>query len=465
MYIYDNVTVLTQDQLNQLFDESNGYLSKVDEIFDVVQIAEMQKNEEQNGSDQGGGTGNGSGTGGAGGDNDEDDGGTNSSKKKPKRKSHKRTNSVITDKKCLILDVDNTLIYVRHFMDEMRVGDKVKLGERDAIVTKITYRLDLEFSENPGQMSAYDHILQSKDDSIPQRGEWFPDEMSKVAIIHQADPTGCVIQLVEDQNDSDNDNDNQQQNGHKKEKEKEENDGDNVDTSDDEDDNKGQEVEISFLQNSDELSQLEPMMNRDNYLSVTFMYGGYLVRIRPGLGQFLSLCNAKYDVILFTAADGSVYQGLLKQVHHILKTELEEQKTNNEIDFVVPSKLWQTVYFRSDCDEKYDEYGLPYRHKNLAKLGRELSTIVMVDDNPLSYRGFEPNSVRVAGFWGLSQPPDNELMQTLFPTLWTIADHKDVRYHLSGLGQPPPEVQASNPLDVVSKTDGSDDEEGTELLH
>jgi len=83
----------------------------------------------------------------------------------------------------------------------------------------------------------------------------------------------------------------------------------------------------------------------------------------------------------------------------------------------------------------------------------------MVDDNPLSYRGFEPNSVRVAGFWGLSQPPDNELMQTLFPTLWTIADHKDVRYHLSGLGQPPPEVQASSPLDVVSKTDGSDDEE------
>lgn len=398
----------------------------------------MQKNEQENGSDPGGGDEDDDGDGNKNGLNGGDP--TNSSKKKPKRKSHKRTNSVITDKKCLILDVDNTLIYVRHFMDEMRVGDRVKLGDKDAIVIKITYRLDLEFSENPGQMSAYDHVLQSKDDSIPQRGEWFPDEMSKVAIIHQADPTGCVIQLSQENNNDDG--------------------ADTSDDDNDNDENKGQEVEISFLQNSDELSQLEPMMNRDNYLYVTFMYGGYLVRIRPGLGQFLSLCNAKYDVILFTAADGSVYQGLLKQVHHILKTELEEQKTNNEIDFVVPSKLWQTVYFRSDCDEKYDEYGLPYRHKNLAKLGRELSTIVMVDDNPLSYRGFEPNSVRVAGFWGLSQPPDNELMQTLFPTLWTIADHKDVRYHLSGLGQPPPDVQASNVMDIKSKTDGSDDEEG-----
>jgi len=300
---------LTQDQLNQLFDDSNGYLSKVDEIFDVVQIAEMQKNDENNASDPGGG--------GTEDKDEEDDGGTN--KKKPKRKSHKRTNSVITDKKCLILDVDNTLIYVRHFMDEMRVGDIVKLGEREATVIKLTYRLDLEFSENPGQMSAYDHVLQSKDDSIPQRGEWFPDEMSKVAIIHQADPTGCVIKLIEDENENDSDNQ-QTSNGHNKDE------NENVDTSDDDDDGKGQEVEISFLQNSDELSQLEPMMNRDNYLSVTFMYGGYLVRMRPGLGQFLSLCNAKYDVILFTAADGSVYQGLLKQVHHILKAELEEQK-------------------------------------------------------------------------------------------------------------------------------------------
>jgi len=89
----------------------------------------------------------------------------------------------------------------------------------------------------------------------------------------------------------------------------------------------------------------------------------------------------------------------------------------------------------------------------VAKLGRDLSTIVMVDDNPLSYRGFEPNSVRVAGFWGLSEPEDEELMSTLFPTLWTIADHEDVRYHLSGLEQPQPEVDEE---EAEAPSDGDD---------
>ena len=398
--------------MEQLFDESNGYLSKVDEIFDTVQIQEMQRSEQQQQQDSDDNLHTNT-------ENDNND--DLISKKRSKRRKHIRSSSIITDKKCLILDVDNTLIYVRHFMDEMRVGDKVKLGDKDAVVTALTYKLDLEFSDNPGTMSAYDHTLKSENEAIPQRGEWFPDETSKVAIIHQSDPTGCCIQIESD----------------------------------------CEEIDISFLSNSDELSQLEPMMDRQNYLSVTFMYGGYLVRIRPDLGEFLSRCNAKFDVILFTAADGSVYNGLLKQVHHILKTELAQQ--SDDLDYIIPHKLWQTVYFRSDCDEKQDEYGLPYRHKNLAKLGRELSTIVMVDDNPLSYRGFEPNSVRVAGFWGLQTPPDRELMKTLFPTLWTIADHKDVRYHLSGLGQPPVDAddQKQMQTDDGGDNDGdSDDDDG-----
>eukprot|EP01083_Nonionella_stella_P003537 10187_1 len=413
--------LLTQDQLEQLFDESNGYLSKVDEIFDTVQHNESEEHTHHNDSSTTDSNPH------MNEEDDADDAGGTIGDETIGKPHMRRQSSILSNKKCLILDVDNTLIYVRHFMDEMRVGDRVKLGDRDAIVTSITYRLDLELSDNPGQMSGYDHVLQNKDDSIPQRGEWFPDEASKVAIIHQADPTGCAIHLVTEEDDE----------------EEEEEEEEETKTSDD--------IEISFLQNSDDLSQLEPMMKRSNYLSVTFMYGGYLVRIRPGLAQFLSLCNSKYDVILFTAADGSVYQGLLKQVHHILQQELSN---NEDIDFDVANKLWDKVYFRNDCDEKLDEYGLPYRHKNLAKLGRDLSTIVMVDDNPLSYRGFEPNSVRVAGFWGLAHPSDNELMNTLFPTLWTIASHADVRYYLSGLGQPPDcHENESNKEDELSNDD------------
>ena len=139
-------------------------------------------------------------------------------------------------------------------------------------------------------MTSYDHVLENKDDPLPQRGEWFPDERQKVAMIHQADPTGCVVEIASVETpDPDHDPDfnvhrsstiSNTLNGNKT----------GSDSKDSSSDDKG--ITISFLQNSDELSQLEHMMHRENYLPVTFMYGGYLVRIRPGLGQFLSLCNA-----------------------------------------------------------------------------------------------------------------------------------------------------------------------------
>ena len=371
--------------------------------------------------------------------------------------------STENDRKCLVLDVDNTLIYVRHFMDEMRVGDMVKRRGRKAVVTKLTYKLELEFSDTPGEIIPYDHVLGSEDDPLPQRGEWFPDEQQKVAMIHKADPTGCDIELLSEHDIE-----------HR-----------NIHISTDEMDELEsiwcsirEPITISFVENNDELLQLEPMLHRDNYLPVDFKYGGYLVRIRPGLAQFLSHCNDYYDVILWSGADGSVYRGLMKKVRRILRQQLKEQRPRGKLlvsgflrqfeqngNKMIRKELrqeiskwfdtsrrtlWQQMYFRSDCDEKCDEHGFPYRHKNLAKLGRDLSKIVMVDDNPLSYRGFEPNSVRVASFWGLAQPPDDELMTVLFPLLQTVANHDDVRYYLSGLGQPPLDTVNNNECDTQS---------------
>ena len=38
-----------------------------------------------------------------------------------------------------------------------------------------------------------------------------------------------------------------------------------------------------------------------------FMWGGYLVRKRPNLADFLLCCNELFDnIVLFTGADGSV---------------------------------------------------------------------------------------------------------------------------------------------------------------
>ena len=107
-----------------------------------------------------------------------------------------------------------------------------------------------------------------------------------------------------------------------------------------------------------------------------------------------------------------VYKELLHLVHELLKQQLADLK--DELTIPDPPKLWSETYFRNDCDEKFDDDGLSYSHKNLSKLGRDLSTIVMVDDNPLSYRGYEPNAIRVGGFWGQSHPVDNEVQPIVF---------------------------------------------------
>ena len=101
-----------------------------------------------------------------------------------------------------------------------------------------------------------------------------------------------------------------------------------------------------------------------------------------------------------------IYQGLINLINDLLQQQLI---ASNKIQEKNEIKLWSKVYYRNDCDEKHDEYGLPYRHKNSSKIGIDLSSLVIIEDNPLSYRGYEPNTIRCAGFWGQSNPPDNEV--------------------------------------------------------
>ena len=124
--------VLKQDQLDQLFDPTNGYMSKVDETFNLLDtihkaqaLSTAKKNDKTDKSNN----------------SNDKNGGQGDEASKHKRK-HSGSALPITDKKTLVLDVDNTLIYVRHFMDEMRVNDEVKLGDKRARVKKLTYRLD-----------------------------------------------------------------------------------------------------------------------------------------------------------------------------------------------------------------------------------------------------------------------------------------------------------------------------------
>ena len=96
----------------------------------------------------------------------------------------------------------------------------------------------------------------------------------------------------------------------------------------------------------------------------------------------------------------------MAQVEEGLRQQLFELKKidNKQMQLL---KLFSKLYFRDDCNEKFDDHGLSYRHKNLSKIMTDLSALVMIDDNPMSYRGYE--AIRCAGYWGQSNPIDNHV--------------------------------------------------------
>ena len=94
-------------------------------------------------------------------------------------------------------------------------------------------------------------------------------------------------------------------------------------------------------------------------------------------------------------------------LNHLKQELISELIASKKIDH--DTSFWSKEYYKDDCDEKIDEHGEPYKHKNLSKLGIDLSSLIVVDTNPLSYREYEPNTIRCAGFWGQDQPKDHEV--------------------------------------------------------
>ena len=166
-------------------------------------------------------------------------------------------------KTTLVLAVDDTLIYVRHFTNEIRIDDKVKFGDKDAIVTELTYRLDLKFEHV--ETSTYDHIITTPNERIPERGDWFPDDVTKVSLIEKAEPIGCKIKMINNEWDKEKEEKEKKDEKDEKEKSKEKDVKDKEKETEKEMEKKKKNediIEISFLKQSKQLSMIEPVMNR-----------------------------------------------------------------------------------------------------------------------------------------------------------------------------------------------------------
>jgi len=124
---------------------------------------------------------------------------------------------------------------------------------------------------------------------------------------------------------------------------------------------------------------------------------------RPGCDEFLASVCQKFEVVIFTASL-SLYADPL-------------------VDQLDPKRLIRSRLFRESCVQQG-----PYYVKDLSRLGRSMSRIVLVDDNPMAF-SFQPdNAIPIAGWF--SDPDDRELL-LLLPLLDQLSAVPDLRPLLS----------------------------------
>eukprot|EP01083_Nonionella_stella_P174067 602352_1 len=186
------------------------------------------------------------------------------------------------DKPLLILDVDNTLLYVRFFSEELRINDictyfsSPSVQKNNSKVIKIRLTLSLSIQNNTIidriHKERMDHFhwastnkeLQNyhKDDSFVCR----IDDMADIECrIQNIQISGCIIEVRDDRMNA-------------------------------------KQIEIDFTHSNDDLNRFEPVLEREGMVPVDFIYEGFLVRVRPNLDEFMEYIVDAFDVTLYTAA-------------------------------------------------------------------------------------------------------------------------------------------------------------------
>ena len=110
------------------------------------------------------------------------------------------------------------------------------------------------------------------------------------------------------------------------------------------------------------------------------IHNGFLVRIRPGAIDFLEQVSKGFNVVFFTSAVKSVYQGMMENFYEYCMEELG--LTNNDI---ISKPLWypKLIRFRDSCSFAYDDRNKIYHHKDITIYNKDLSKVVIVDNNKI----------------------------------------------------------------------------------
>jgi hypothetical protein len=310
----------------------------------------------------------------------------------------------------LVLDIDETLLSVRRWVDELIPGDQVWIRTPESFWVKGTVmsvtKIITEEIE-PGEIfKSIEFISMESHAEVPFVG----DITSNGSVIVDIKSSECTISYNHENNCN---------------------------------------IELLCLLDSNDIHRLQyiPFESRpQNYVKPEFVWKHFLIRFRPGLAQFLLTLSQVYEIILWTAAVRAIYSEMMVKVLEHLKNQLHRKygnflpkssacvsqsnlKSDCAGNAIKNLELWKTILFRDNCS-KMNNFPL----KDLARLGRPLSRVIIVDNLRSSFRGFEYNGLNIRDFWGHSTDRD---LWIVCEILLSILCYKDVRYGLNRLVEPP----------------------------
>jgi len=300
--------------------------------------------------------------------------------------------SPIADSKSytLVLDIDETLLSVRRWIDEVQINDYVhcnKLNQRVPIIG-ITKEVTLQYDD--GMSNVYSFYF--------TREQPFGQLSSSLDVGDRMDIGGRLASVKEV-----------------------------LTTYVTVLDGEGQhEIQVNCL-NDEYLSQLQ-YVNNAHYKGGKFskpdlVYNNlYLVRFRDGLADFFTqmVSYKELEIVLWTAAVRKVYTGLMREVERML---LAQMKLSNV------ERIWSHILFRDNCTSRAN--GSYY--KDLALLGRDTARLIMLDNISFNFQGFEHNGLPIQEYWGHINDSELAKFCALMKEMMAPTHSRDVRHVLHRL--------------------------------
>ena len=173
--------------------------------------------------------------------------------------------------------------------------------------------------------------------------------------------------------------------------------------------NKNLNNKIPYLQNKKDKKKIFTLVLDLDETIISYQKGTFIPR--PGLNKFLTEINKLYEIIVFTSA------------------------TQNYADSILDSIDKNNIYFEKRLYRQHTVFINDTFVKDLSKLGRDLSKVIILDNRPQNYSLQKDNGIFIRSFYG-DNKYDNALIN-LIPILKSIAKnpYNDVRKELKKLSE------------------------------